>query len=146
VSGVSSVTVVRARDGRFPAITSHVLPPGHGSPADPASAAVGGPPGPPAGLVIDRDQRRVFLNGREIELVFQEFELLEFLTAHPSRAFTRGQLVAGAWAGHRPPTGRTVDIHIHRLRRKLGPGYARYLVTVQRVGYMFRPPRSAATP
>jgi DNA-binding response OmpR family regulator len=101
---------------------------------------------PSAGLVIDRDQRRVFLDGREIELVFQEFELLEFLTAHPSRAFTRGQIVAGAWAGHRPPAGRTVDIHIHRLRRKLGPGYAGYLVTMQRVGYMFRPPRPAATP
>jgi DNA-binding response OmpR family regulator len=119
------------------------------------SGSVGLAPGPaiwtdaaesPTGLVIDRDQRRVFLDGQEIELVYQEFELLEFLAAHPSRAFTRGQIVAGAWSGHRPPSGRTVDIHIHRLRRKLGPSYARHLVTVQRVGYLFRPPQPAATP
>jgi len=103
-------------------------------------------PGPPAGLVIDPDQRMVLVDGREIELVFEEFELLEFLAAHPYRSFTRRQLVAGAWAGHRPTTGRTVDVYIHRLRRKLGPAYAGYLITVQRVGYTFRPPRLAATP
>ncbi len=71
---------------------------------------------------------------------------VEFLTAHPYRAFTREQIIAGAWAGRRQATGRTVDVHMHRLRRKLGPGYARHLVTVQRVGYTFRPPRLAATP
>lgn len=45
-----------------------------------------------------------------------------------------------------PARGRTVDVHIHRLRRKLGPGYARYVVTVRRVGYTFQPPRLTATP
>ena len=111
----------------------------------PAGAADGRAAGPPAGLVIDRGQRRVLLDGREIELVFQEFELLDFLTGHPYRVFTRRQIIAGAWVGHRQATGRTVDVHIHRLRRKLGPGYARYLVTVRRVGYTFRPPWLGAT-
>jgi DNA-binding response OmpR family regulator len=139
------LTVLRANDGRFPAIIGYLLAPEQGGPADPAEATVGRAPGSPAGLVIDRGQRSVLLDGREIELAFQEFELLEFLAAHPYRVFTRGQIIAGAWASYRPPTSRTVDIHIHRLRRKLGPGYGRFLVTVQRVGYMFRPFLLAAT-
>ena len=122
------------------------MEPEHGGAADPARAPGGRAPRPPAGLVIHGDQRRVLLDGREIELVFQEFELLDFLTAHPCRVFTRKQIIAGAWAGHQQATGRTVDVHVHRLRRKLGPGYARYIVTVRRVGYTFRPPRLAGTP
>ena len=140
------LTIVPARDGRLPEIIGDPLQSEDGSPADPARAADGRAPGPPAGLVIDRGQRRVVLDGREIELVFQESELLDFLTAHPYRVFTREQIIAGAWAGHRQATGRTVDVHMHRLRRKLGPGYARYLVTVRRVGYTFRPPWLGATP
>lgn len=139
------LTVGPAFDG-FPGITSYLLLPEPGGPADPERAASGWAPEPPAGLVIHRDQRRVLLDGQEIELVFQEFELLEFLTAHPYRVFTRKQIIAGAWVGHQQATGRTVDVHIHRLRRKLGPGYARYVVTVRRIGYTFRPPRLAATP
>jgi len=142
----SSLTVVPAPDGLLPDIIGHLLQPEPGGPADPERAVSGRPPEPPAGLIIHRDQRRVLLDGREIELVFQEFELLEFLTAHPYRVFTRKQIIAGAWVGHRQATGRTVDVHIHRLRRKLGPGYARYVVTVRRVGYTFRPPRLAAIP
>ncbi len=140
------LTVVPARDGRLPEIIDYLMEPEHGGPADPARAASGRAPGLPAGLVIRHDLRRVLLDGREIELVFQEFELLEFLTAHPCRVFTREQIIAGAWAGHQQATGRTVDVHIHRLRRKLGPGYARYVVTVRRVGYTFQPPRLTATP
>ena len=140
------LTVVPARDDRFPAVIAYILPPEHGGPADAAGAGPGPAPRSPGGLVIDRDQRRVFTDGREIELVFQEFELLEFMTAHPYRAFTREQIIAGAWVSRPQATGRTVDVHIHRLRRKLGPGYARYLVTVQRVGYTFRPPRAAGDP
>jgi DNA-binding response OmpR family regulator len=140
------LTVLGARDGRFPAIIGYLLPPGQGAPADPAEATAGRVLASPAGLVIDRGQRSVLLDGREIELAFQEFELLEFLAAHPYRVFTRGQIITGTWASYRPPTSRTVDIHIHRLRRKLGPGYGRCLITVQRVGYMFRPLLLAATP
>jgi DNA-binding response OmpR family regulator len=96
-------------------------------------------------LVIDRDQYRVLVDGQEIELAFQEFELLEFLAAHPYRTFTREELLSRAWGSRNQATNRTVDVHVHRLRRKLGPGYARYLVTVRRVGYMFRPPQPVTT-
>ncbi len=97
-------------------------------------------------MVIDSAQRKVLLDGREIGLLYQEFQLLEFLAMHPYRAFTRDQLLAGAWPGRRQDSSRTVDVHVHRLRRKLGPGYARYLITVRRVGYMFLPPQLAVGP
>jgi len=138
----SLLTIIPARNGRFPAVLGYLLQPAPGGPADPPQWA----PEPPTGLVVDRDQRRVLLDGQEIELVFQEFELLDFLAAHPYRTFTREQIIAGAWAGRQQATGRTVDVHVHRLRRKLGPDYARYVVTVQRVGYTFHPPRLAAAP
>jgi DNA-binding response OmpR family regulator len=93
-------------------------------------------------LIVDREQYKVLLGDEEIELVFQEFELLEFLTAHPYRVFTREELLDRAWSGRTQATTRTVDVHVHRLRRKLGPGYAQHLVTVRRVGYTFRPPPS----
>jgi DNA-binding response OmpR family regulator len=93
----------------------------------------------PAGMVVDRDQRRVLVEGRDAGLAFQEFELLEFLMAHPSRAFTREQLLLDVWAKEHRVTTRTVDIHVHRLRRKLGSAIAPCLVTVRRIGYMFRP-------
>jgi Transcriptional regulatory protein, C terminal len=116
------------------AIVSYLLPhPSHGdSPprAEPATDA----------LVVDSAQHRVLADGQDIGLVFQEFELLEFLTANPGSAFTRRQLLAQVWGDLRQATGRTVDVHIHRLRRKLGPVYGPRLVTVRRVGYMYDPP------
>jgi DNA-binding response OmpR family regulator len=83
----------------------------------------------------------VLVSGQDLHLLFQEFELLEFLTEHPHRALTREEILAGAWGGRQRDTPtRTVDVHIHRLRRKLGPDHARSLVTVRRVGYLYRPP------
>jgi DNA-binding response OmpR family regulator len=134
------LAVVPAHDGRSLAIVGYLLPPGRLPAGGPGDAAEPVTERVPAGLLVDRDQHRVLLGGREIELVYQEFELLEFLTAHPHRAFTREQIIAGAWSNVQQATNRTVDVHIHRLRRKLGPGYARHLVTVRRVGYMYRPP------
>lgn len=107
----------------------------------------GGPPpaGPAAGgLLVDAAQRRVLVSGRDAGLAFQEFELLVFLTANPGRAFTRMELLARAWGDHHQEITRTVDIHIHRLRRKLGAEYARRLVTVRRVGYMYQSPSAAS--
>jgi Transcriptional regulatory protein, C terminal len=126
------LTVVPGNNGRsVMAIVGYLLP----SPFPRGSS-----PGPLAGLTVDRSQHRVLVNGLDIQLLFQEFELLEFLTAHPHRALTREEILAGAWGGRQQeaPT-RTVDVHIHRLRRKLGPEYARSLVTVRRVGYLYRP-------
>jgi hypothetical protein len=104
-----------------------------GSTASGGTAPVGG------GLVLDHDQRRVWADGREIPLAYQEFELLAFLSAHPATVFSRAALVAQVWQRDFAADSRTVDVHVSRLRHKLGPRYGRYLVTEYRVGYQFRP-------
>ena len=101
---------------------------------------------PGSGLRLDNGQRRVWTDGREIELTFREFELLAFLSAHPATVFTRADLIERVWRRDRP-TGsreiardsRTVDVHVSRVRHKLGPRYGQCLVTEYRVGYQFRP-------
>jgi hypothetical protein len=103
--------------------------------AGPAERSAGGR----AGLLLDHDQRRVWVDGAEVTLTFQEFELLAFLSAHPSTVFTRADLVRQVWQRDFAADSRTVDVHVSRLRHKLGPLYGRYLVTEYRVGYQFRP-------
>jgi hypothetical protein len=100
-----------------------------------------------SGLRLDHLQRRVWVDGAEIQLTFQELELLAFLAAHPDTVFTRADLVERVWHRNLGPDGRpvpqdsrTVDVHVSRVRRKLGPRYGQYLVTEYRVGYQFRPP------
>ena len=125
-----------------------VGPGGPGGPGGPAVAAAGaGPvvragrraaPSEDAGLLLDRDQRRVLVNGTEITLTFQEFELLAFLSAHPATVFSRADLVRLVWKRDFAADSRTVDVHVSRLRQKLGPVYGRCLVTEYRVGYQFR--------
>jgi hypothetical protein len=103
--------------------------------------------GPDAGgLLIDRVQRRVWTDDGEIPMTFQEFELLAFLSAHPAVVFSRMDLLERVW---QPPAeldrrdvragSRTVDVHVSRLRRKLGPVHGQCLVTEHRAGYQFRP-------
>jgi Transcriptional regulatory protein, C terminal len=92
-----------------------------------------------SGLLLDHDQRRVWVDGAEVVLTFQEFELLAFLSAHPSTVFSRSDLVTQVWQRDFAADSRTVDVHVSRLRHKLGPAYGRYLVTEYRVGYQFRP-------
>jgi hypothetical protein len=94
------------------------------------------------GLLLDHDQRRVWVDGKEIALTFQEFELLAFLSAHPTTVFTRADLVNQVWQRDFAADSRTVDVHISRLRHKLGSLYGRCLVTEYRVGYQFRPAAS----
>jgi hypothetical protein len=97
------------------------------------------PAGPaPGGLVVDSAQHRVVVRGHDAGLVFREFELLAFLAANPGQVFTRAQLLNRVWGSVRG-TSRTVDVHIHRLRRKLGAELGSRLVTVRRVGYMYQP-------
>ena len=114
-----------------------------------APGAVADGAGPPetaqhqSGLLLDHDQRRVWVDGREVTLTFQEFELLAFLSAHPATVFSRPDLVRLVWRRDFSADSRTVDVHVSRLRHKLGPAYARCLVTEYRVGYQFRPAVSA---
>jgi DNA-binding winged helix-turn-helix (wHTH) protein len=109
-----------------------------------------------SGVRLDHTQRRVWAGGREVRLTFQEFELLAFLHAHPATVFSRADLVEQVW--HRDTSAnartavrdarsvaedsRTVDVHVSRVRHKLGPLYGQCLVTEYRAGYQFRPPAS----
>jgi DNA-binding response OmpR family regulator len=79
------------------------------------------------------------VDGTEIPLTFQEFELLAFLAAHPATVFTRSDLVERVWQRDFAADSRTVDVHVSRIRRKLGPRYGKYLLTEYRIGYQFRP-------
>jgi Transcriptional regulatory protein, C terminal len=95
----------------------------------------------PRGMMIDDAQRRLWLDGAEVPLTFQEFELLAFLVAHPATVFSRAELAAQVWHREFGNDSRTVDVHVSRLRAKMGPVYGRFLVTEYRVGYQYRPPR-----
>jgi hypothetical protein len=99
----------------------------------------GQPDGGRSGLLLDHDQRRLWVDGAEVPLTFQEFELLTFLTAHPDTVFSRAELVREVWQQEFAAASRTVDVHVSRLRRKLGRSYGQCLVTEYRVGYQFRP-------
>ena len=94
-----------------------------------------------AGLDIDRHAHRVSVDGRPVELSYREFELLAFLAEHPGRVFGRRQLVSSVWNGAEVGS-RTVDVHVRRLRMKLGR-YAAGIVTVRNVGYRYEPARAA---
>ncbi len=97
---------------------------------------------PSEGVFADRDSRRAWADGREMELTYQEFELLDHLISNPWTVFTRTDLMTDLWpAGDATP--RTVDVHIHRLRRKLGV-QGEQLATVRRVGYVYRPAGAVA--
>ncbi|MGW0880362.1 winged helix-turn-helix domain-containing protein [Streptomyces sp. NPDC002671] len=89
---------------------------------------------------IDSAQRTASVDGRELDLTYLEFELLAHLVAHPHRVHTRDQLVTTVWGYGHVGDGRTVDVHIARLRRKLGAPHRDTIQTVRRVGYKYAPP------
>ena len=90
-------------------------------------------------LSIDEDTYVVRLRGRPLDLTFREFELLKYLAGNPSRVFTRGQLLQEVWGYDYYGGTRTVDVHIRRLRAKLGPEYEALIGTVRGVGYKLDP-------
>lgn len=90
------------------------------------------------GLVIDPARCEVFLNDRRIELTFREYELLKFLASNPGRAFTRETLLNKVWGFDYFGGDRTVDVHVRRLRSKLGGPDETFIETVRNIGYRFR--------
>ena len=88
-------------------------------------------------LVVEPDSYRATLRGTPIELTYMEFELLKFLMSHPGRVFTRETLLSRVWGYEYYGGVRTVDVHIRRLRAKLGEDHARFIETVRGVGYRF---------
>ncbi|MFI6013874.1 winged helix-turn-helix domain-containing protein [Streptomyces sp. NPDC051243] len=89
---------------------------------------------------VDSVRRTAAVDGRELDLTYLEFELLAHLVAHPHRVHTRDQLVTTVWGYGHVGDGRTVDVHIARLRRKLGAEHRGTIQTVRRVGYKYAPP------
>jgi hypothetical protein len=117
---------------------------------EPQGAAVSAAPAvlPPSGaplttddgpIRLDPDQRTAQVAGRSLDLTYLEFELLAHLVAHPHRVHTRDQLVTTVWGYGHVGDGRTVDVHVARLRRKLGAEHRGAIVTVRRVGYKYAP-------
>ncbi|MFF4339173.1 winged helix-turn-helix domain-containing protein [Kitasatospora sp. NPDC001540] len=92
-----------------------------------------------SGISVDLDRRNAYVDGSLLDLTYLEFELLAHLTEHPHRVHTRDQLVHTVWGYGHVGDGRTVDVHVARLRRKLGAAYRDTIVTVRRVGYKYAP-------
>ncbi|MEH1129897.1 winged helix-turn-helix transcriptional regulator [Micromonospora sp. CPCC 206061] len=86
-------------------------------------------------LCIDPDTYAARLKGRPLDLTYKEFELLKFLAQHPGRVFTRDQLLREVWGYDYFGGHRTVDVHVRRLRAKLGSEYESMIGTVRQVGY-----------
>ena len=89
-----------------------------------------------SGVVIDEASYSAKVNGHPLDLTYKEFELLRFLAQHPGRVFTRDQLLSEVWGYDYFGGTRTVDVHIRRLRAKLGD-LESLIGTVRNVGYRF---------
>ena len=90
-------------------------------------------------LVVDPVSYQVRLRGRPLDLTYKEFELLRFLAARPGRVSTRAQLLQEVWGYDFFGGTRTVDVHVRRLRAKLGPEHESMIATVRGVGYKLLP-------
>jgi DNA-binding winged helix-turn-helix (wHTH) protein len=91
-------------------------------------------------LSVDEATYSAKLKGRVLDLTFKEFELLKYLAQHPGRVFTRAQLLQEVWGYDYFGGTRTVDVHVRRLRAKLGPEHESLIGTVRNVGYRFVAP------
>ena len=89
------------------------------------------------GLKMDLEFKRCFVDGEEIKLVRKEFELLVYLVSHKGKILSREQILSGVWRDEVVVLDRTIDVHITRLRSKLGT-YGSYIVTRSGFGYGFR--------
>lgn len=94
-------------------------------------------------LTVDEATYSAKLKGRVLDLTFKEFELLKYLAQHPGRVFTRAQLLQEVWGYDYFGGTRTVDVHVRRLRAKLGPENESLIGTVRNVGYRFVVPDKA---
>ncbi len=95
-----------------------------------------------ADVVVDESSWTVRAGGLPLDLTFKEFELLKYLVQHPGRVVTRETLLQEVWGMDYYGGTRTVDVHIRRLRAKLGPERESLIGTIRNVGYRFAGPRS----
>jgi len=90
-------------------------------------------------LILNLDKYELTIGGKEVELTFKEYELLKFLLQNQDKVFSRNKLLSIIWGYDFYGGSRTVDVHIRRLRSKIGPPYSLMLKTIINVGYMFSP-------
>ena len=92
------------------------------------------------GLKIDCDSRRVYIEGKEVNLTDKEYELVYLLVSNPNKVYSREQLLKTIWGATYPGDARTVDVHVRRLREKIEatPAEPKYIHTKWGVGYFFR--------
>ncbi len=88
-------------------------------------------------LALNLETYQAVVSGRPLDLTYMEYELLRFLAAHPGKVFTRETLLSRVWGYEYFGGARTVDVHIRRLRAKLGEELAHLIETVRSVGYRF---------
>ena len=88
-------------------------------------------------LALNLETYQATIAGRPLDLTFMEYELLKFLAQHPGKVFTREILLSRVWGYEYYGGARTVDVHIRRLRAKLGEEHANLIDTVRSVGYRF---------
>ncbi|HEY6796780.1 MAG TPA: winged helix-turn-helix domain-containing protein [Kineosporiaceae bacterium] len=135
---LAAVTLSASGGARTSSVPSPVATPSAAPTASPVPTAdpSGHPQGGP-GVVVDRWGRQVLVDGAAVAVTRREFELLDHLVAHPGRVFTRSQLLAAVWdlPDPRYAPARTVDVHVSRLRRKLGAAHADCLQSLRGVGY-----------
>lgn len=91
-------------------------------------------------LKVDCDSRRAYIDEKEVNLTAKEFDLLELLMVHPNKVYSREELLNTVWGYDYPGDGRTVDVHIRRLREKIEskPSDPKYIHTKWGVGYYFQ--------
>jgi DNA-binding response OmpR family regulator len=88
-------------------------------------------------LLLNLETYQAAIDGRPLDLTFMEYELLKFLATHPGKVFTRETLLSRVWGYEYYGGARTVDVHVRRLRAKLGEEHAGLIQTVRSVGYRF---------
>jgi DNA-binding response OmpR family regulator len=88
-------------------------------------------------LILNLETYQAAVAGRVLDLTYMEYELLRFLAGHPAKVFTRETLLSRVWGYEYYGGARTVDVHIRRLRAKLGEEHAHLIQTVRSVGYRF---------
>ncbi|MFZ4515592.1 MAG: winged helix-turn-helix domain-containing protein [Acidimicrobiia bacterium] len=96
-------------------------------------------------LTLNFDTYQASIEAQPLDLTYMEYELLKFLTLHPGKVFTREQLLSRVWGYEYYGGARTVDVHVRRLRAKLGEEHANLIQTVRSVGYRFGQPARQRT-
>ena len=87
--------------------------------------------------MLNLETYQAAIDGQPLDLTYMEYELLKFFATHPGKVFTREQLLSRVWGYEYYGGARTVDVHVRRLRAKLGEEHANLIQTVRSVGYRF---------